>query len=121
MSVHTTRWSVPGIGIAWPCLDRVEIISSRSVGFLKHCLPIGKLEAASHAFNIIRYDGPDSRLSSRVVVVGTHATDPFSILLQHEADLGSYRITKAELAFDVDATAIDEARTNLFELVKLID
>ena len=41
-----------------------------------------------------------------VIVVGSQAANPWPILARHEADLGRYSITRAEIAFDVQAASI---------------
>src|SRR5262249_19466541 len=62
----------------------------------------------------------DPRLRSRIVIVGSHAANPRPILAKHEADLDRYRITRTEIAFDVQATSIEVARDRLFALVSLL-
>jgi hypothetical protein len=52
-----------------------------------------------------------------MVIVGSHSANPWPIIVKHEADLGRYRITRAEIAFDVDAASIEVAREGLFALV----
>jgi hypothetical protein len=115
--VLQSQWSIPGVGPLQPCLDRVEIVSSTTVGKLKTLLPIAALKLACHRFGLLRYRGPDPRLRSRIVIVGSQAANPWAILAQHEADLGRYSITQAEIAFDVQAASIDAARDGLFALV----
>src|SRR5262249_12611413 len=100
-----------------PCFDRVEIVSSETVGKLKTLLPIAALKLACHSFELRRYEGPDPRLQSRMVIVGSPSADPWPIIVKHEADLGRYRITRAEIAFDVDTASIEVAREGLFALV----
>src|SRR6266540_2607822 len=115
--VRQPQWSIPGLGPLQPCFDRVEIVSSDPVGKLKKRLPIAALELACHRFELRTYSGPDPRLRSRIIIVGSHTTDPWQILAEHEADLDRYRITRAEIAFDVLAASIDAARDRLFALV----
>ena len=63
-------WRIPGVGVMHPCVDRVVIVSTASVGYLKKFLPLPTLEKAFHTFDIRTYDGPDPRLQSRIVAVG---------------------------------------------------
>jgi len=84
---------------------------------LKARLPVAQLERACHSFDVLTYQGPDPRLRSRIVVVGTRNAKPWLILAHHEAVLGRYSITRAEIAFDVEAASIDAARDGLFTLV----
>ena len=53
-----------------PCIDRVVIVSTASVGSLKTLLPLPILERGFHSFEILTYRGPDPRLRSRIVAVG---------------------------------------------------
>src|SRR5262249_17370833 len=94
--------------------------SSATVGKLNMLLPIAALKAACHTFEPRRYRGPDPRLRSRLVIVGTHDANPWAILARHEADLDRYRITRAEIAFDVEAASTEAARDRLFALVSLL-
>ena len=112
------KWSIPGVGPLQPCFDRVEIVSSAPVGKLKRLLPIVDLELACHSFELRTYTGPDPQLRSRIVIVGSHTANPWPILAKHEADLDRYGITRAEIAFDVEAASIDAARDRLFALVR---
>ena len=45
-----------------PCIDRVVIVSTASVGSLKKLLPLAVLKRAFHSFDVLTYDGPDPRL-----------------------------------------------------------
>src|SRR5919204_4068403 len=115
--VSQLQWSIPGVGPLQPSFDRVEIVSSATVGKLKELLPIAALELACHRFELRTYTGPDPRLRSRMVIVGSHAANPWPILAKHEADLARYRTTRAEIAFDVEAASIAAARDGLFALI----
>jgi hypothetical protein len=114
---HVPRFAIPEVGVVRPGIDRVRIVSSAPVGALKKLLPIDNLEKTSHTFGITRYQGPDLRLRSSVVVTCARDGDPLAILAAHESALRHYRVTEAELAFDVDAGTIEEACTKLFALV----
>jgi hypothetical protein len=114
---HRPQWSIPGVGPLQPCFDRVEIVSSAPVGKLRTRLPIAALELTCHSFDLWTYRGPDPRLRSRIVIVGSQAANPWPILARHEADLGRYSITRAEIAFDVETSSIEAAREGLFRLV----
>jgi hypothetical protein len=52
-----------------------------------------------------------------MIIVGSPSADPWPIIIKHEGDLGRYRITRAEIAFDVEAGSIEVARESLFALV----
>jgi hypothetical protein len=116
--IFSQQWSIPGVGPLQPCFDRVVIVSSAPVGKLKKVLPMRALLLASHSLVLVRYRGPDPRLRSRIVIVGSHPANPWPILAKHEADLGRYRITQAEIAFDVEAASTDAARHGLFALLR---
>lgn len=47
--------------------------------------------------------------------------DPLLILQAHEVKLGQYSVAEAEIAFDVYATSIDDARERLKALIALLD
>jgi hypothetical protein len=86
------------------------------VGGLKSLLPIEDLKQASHSFDVIGYDGPDPRLKSRITVVGTNPK-LWLILAAHQIDLGNYRCTQAEIAFDAPATSVADALNGLYLLI----
>jgi hypothetical protein len=117
---QTPQWSIPGIGVLRPCLDRVTIVSSATVGALKHFLPMAALAKVSHSFTINTYTGPDPCLQSRIIIVGTHTSDPWSLLAQHKRALGQHRVTQAEIAFDVSAESLNDARQTMLKLVGLL-
>ena len=110
------QWSIPGVGPLWPCFDRVQIVSSESVGALKALLPVAQLQRACHSFNVLTYQGPDPRLQSCIVIVGTRNAKPWLTLAHHEAVLGRYRVTQAEVAFDAHAHSIADASEKFFAL-----
>ena len=114
------QWAIPGVGLLWPCFDYVQIVSSESVGALKALLPVAQLERACHSFNVLTYQGPDPRLQSRMVIVGTRNAKPWLILAQHEAVLGRYRVTQAEVAFDAHAHSIADAYEKFFALTGML-
>ena len=114
---HRPQWSIPGVGPLQPCF---EIVSSATVGKLNMLLPIAALKAACHRFELRTCTGPDPRLWSRIIVVGTHAANSWPILARHEAALGRYRVTKAEVAFDVHAQSIADASEKLFALTGML-
>lgn len=89
----------------------------RDRGRLKWRLPVAALKSAGHSFDILTYTGGHPRLRSRVVLTCAQDLTPLLILAAHEADLGRYWITQAEVASDASACTIDAARRSLFELV----
>src|SRR5262249_18002324 len=62
------QWSIPGVGPVQPCFDRVVIVSSAPVGKLKKVLPMTALQLACHSLVLLRYRGPDPRLSSHRIL-----------------------------------------------------
>jgi hypothetical protein len=98
----------PRIPKVWP---------ARPVGTLRALLPITALRLQCHSFELLRHPGPDPRLPSRIVMVGSQAANPWPILARHGAELGRYSITRAEIAFDAEAGSIEAAREGLFALV----
>jgi hypothetical protein len=117
---QTAQWSIPGIGVLRPCFDRVTIVSSAPVGALMRSLPIAVLKKASHSFDILTYTGPDLWLKSRIIAVDTHTSNPWSLLAQHEPVLAQNRVTVAEIAFDVSAQSVKDARETMLKLVGLL-
>jgi hypothetical protein len=114
---HRRQWSIPGVGPLQPGFDRIEVVSSATVGKLKALLPIARLKLACHSFELRTYRGRDPRLHSRLVLVCSHTTNPWPVLAKHEAVLERYRITRAEIAFDAETPSIDAAGPALFALV----
>ena len=115
---QTTQWSVRKIGVLRPCIDRVCIVSAASVGALKHLLPIRDLESASHSFEVLRYQRQHPWLRSRINIVGADNAIPWQILAAHESQLRQYSITLVEIAYDVHASSIEQAREIQRALVK---
>jgi hypothetical protein len=93
-------WSIPGVGVFHAHFDRIEIVSTASVGALKRLLPMEELQGAAASVTIVTWKGPDPRLRSRIKVVCADELGPLRILAQHEAALGNYRITQVEIALD---------------------
>jgi hypothetical protein len=79
-----------------------------------------KLVKLSHRFNVTTYTGQDPRLRSRVTAVGTHSLNPWSLLGQHEPVLAQNRVTQAEIAFDISAGSMGDARRAMFKLVGML-
>jgi hypothetical protein len=107
------RWSIPGVGVLHPCIDRVVIVSPVPVGQLRSCLPISDLERASHAFDIITYRGSNPQLRSTLRLTGLQDAALWSILAKHERRLGRYSIVLVEGAFDVHAISVQVAQEHL--------
>lgn len=101
-----------------PCIDRVCIVSAASVGALKRVLPIYELERTCHSLEILRYQGPDPRLCSRITIVCAGTASPWLILAAHQSALGRYSITQVEIAYDVDASTMEQAREIQCALLK---
>ena len=114
-------WRIPGVGVMHPCVDRVVIVSTASVGYLKKFLPLPTLEKAFHSFDIRTYDGPDWRLQSRIVAVGAGNELAWRLLKTHEHTLGRYWITLVELAFDVTNCFVEDVQARLLALTARLD
>jgi hypothetical protein len=113
-------WRIPGVGVLHPCIDRVVIVSTASVGSLKSFLPIAVLKGAFHSFEVITYDGPDPRLKSRIIVVGAGDEKVWQLLKRHEYRLKRYWITGVELAFDVNCL-LEDVQVGLNALIARLD
>jgi hypothetical protein len=100
--VPRVRWSIPGVGELRPCIDRVQILSTRPVGFLNHVLKSElRLQEVGHSVNVVTYKGDHPRFQSDVPVVCAQNHAPLQLLADHEAELGHYSIITVEVAFDV--------------------
>ena len=116
----TPQWSIPSVGVVYPSIDRVIIVSPFSVGRLKSRLPISELKQASHAFDINTYQGENLIMASTILLTCAGNTDPLLILKRHEHELGGYSIAVAEISFDMPATSLDDARAQRLELVRVL-
>ena len=90
-------------------------------GGLKCRLPVSHLQQVSHRFVINRYRGRNQRMASTALLTCAGNLDPLLILQAHEVKLGQYSVAEAEIAFDVYATSIDDARERLKALIALLD
>jgi len=115
------RWCIPGVGVLNPRLDRVMIVSSMTPGGLKYRLPVPDLRQVSHRFVINRYQGRNPRMASTVLLTCAGNLDPLVILQAYEVKLGQHSVVEAEIAFDVHATSIDDARKRLKALIAVVD
>src|SRR5262249_11051298 len=86
-----------------------------SLGILMAKLPTQSLRSLSHSLSLVRYNGPDPRLRSRILVVSP-TPDFWAVLARHADILGRYRVTGAEIAWDLPITEGKSGRTPLFEL-----
>ena len=128
----TLQWSIPGIGALRPHYDAVRIVSSATKEALKALLPITDLEKASHKFKVVRCRTRNPNLRSAIQITCTDDLLPLQILAKYEPVLGSYRVTRAEIAFVVRTRARarsgnyagentgENARKKLFALVGLL-
>jgi hypothetical protein len=112
---------IPGVGVLHPCIDRVVIVSTASVGSLKTFLPLAVLKRGFHSFEMRIYDGPDPRLRSRIVAVGAGNEQVWQLLKRHEQKLRRYWITHVELAFDVRNCFIEDVQPRLLALAACLD
>src|SRR5947209_8655384 len=121
MAIHAKatapRFAVPGVGVLRPCFDRVVFVSTKPVAALLVLLPVATLKQVSHSFDVIRYQGRDPRLQSRLILVCGYSLEPLLILASYNNCLGRYRITSAELAADVGPGPIEAARERRFALL----
>jgi hypothetical protein len=116
-----SAWRIPGVGVIHPCLDRVVIVSTASVGSLKNLLPLAALKRTFHSLDILTYDGPDPRLRSRIVAVGAGNEQVWRLLKRHEHRLKRYWITQVELAFDVRNCFVEDVQARLLALTARLD
>jgi len=114
-------WRIPNVGALYPRLDRVVIVSTASVGTLKALLPIAALEKAFHSFKVVTYTGRDRRLRAKIITVGAGNYRLWTLLKRHEKTLQQYRITEAELAYDVSCYTLDQVKSGLNGLVMHLD
>src|SRR6516165_3313527 len=114
-------WRIPGVGVVHPSIDRVVIVSTASVGYLKKFLPLAILKRGFHSFEILTYSGPDPHLRSRIVAVGAGNQRVWQLLKGHEHRLRQYWITQVEFAFDVRNCRLEDVRTRLLALVARLD
>jgi hypothetical protein len=114
-------WRIPGVGVMHPCIDRVVIVSTASVGSLKTLLPLPILERGFHSFEILTYRGPHPHLRSRIVAVGAGNEQVWRLLKRHEHRLKRYWITLVELAFDVRNCFVEDVRPGLLALIARLD
>ena len=114
-------WRIPDVGVLYPRLDRVVIVSTASVGTLKALLPIAALEKAFHSFKVVTYTGRDRRLRAKIIAVGSGNDRLWTLLKRHEKTLQQYRITEAELAYDVSCCTLDQVKSGLNGLVMHLD
>lgn len=117
---NTPRWSIPGVGLLRPRIDRVLIVSSMSVGRLRASLPIAAAKEASHHFEVETYRGEDLRMQSTVVLTCAPNLDPLPMLIAHDISRWTHSVLEVEIAYDVVVGSIDEARSRLFALVGLL-
>jgi hypothetical protein len=114
-------WRIPGVGVIHPCIDRVVIVSTASVGSLKTLLPLAILKRGFHSFDILTYDGPDPRLRSRIVAVGAGNGQVWQLFKRHEHRLKRYWVTQVELAFDVRNCFVEDVQPRLLALTARLD
>jgi hypothetical protein len=118
---HAARWSIPGVGAVHPCIDRVVIDSPFTVGRLMNRLPKLDLERASHKFRIVTPSKNASLKTGSVVLMsGVRTLDPWSLLKDHEHELGSYSVVSVEIAFDVFAASEHAAQKALISLIGML-
>ena len=114
-------WQIPSVGVMHPCIDRVVIVSTASVGSLKTLLPLPILERGFHSFEILTYRGPHPHLRSRIVAVGAGNEQVWRLLKRHEHRLKRYWITLVELAFDVRNCFVEDVQPRLLTLTARLD
>ena len=114
-------WRIPDVGVMHPCIDRIVIVSTASVGTLKKFLPIAALEKAFHSFKVVTYTGRDRSLRAKIIAVGAGNDRLWILLKRHEKTLQRYRITEAELAYDVSCYTLDQVKHGLNALVMRLD
>ena len=107
------RLYVPELGTIRPTYDRIEIVSPVAAHELWQALPIRELKRAAHHFYIRRITNPKAWYSSRIVMVSTPFANALWLLFDCEPALELYSVSKVEIAFDVPAGSVDDAREKL--------
>jgi hypothetical protein len=87
---------------------------------LRNRLPVADIRRAGHRFNLVTYQGRDSRLQSVVNLTCAQNLDPLAILGGWTDVLGTHSVVEVELAFDVAVDSIERARESLFALVRIL-
>ena len=109
-----------GIGTGLLNYDLVRIVSSQSVGALKKILPVTQLQMLSHSFSVTRYKGKDPGLKSNIKIVAPQHL-AWCLLDQHHAILKKHRVTVAEVANDIPASAIEDAEQTMRTIISRLD
>ncbi len=91
--------TLPGIGTGAIHFDRIRIVSTHPPGTVNWLLPVAQLRNLCHAFKVTTYKGKEPRLRSNIKIVGPQP-DALRLLWLHQAALGTYRVTLAEVAID---------------------
>src|SRR5262249_48235243 len=66
-------------------------------------------------------NGPDPRLHAKIIAVGAGSHRLWTLLKRHEKALRQYRITEAELAYDVKYSSSDQVKCGLDALIARLD
>jgi hypothetical protein len=105
---RSPKWSIPGVGVLHPGIDRVLIVSTMSPGGLHYRLPISDIKEVAHSFNILTYEGESPHLQSTINLTCV-GVEPLPILQANDVALGRHSVMEAEIVFDGHASSIDDA------------
>jgi len=101
------RLTIPGIGTARVSFDQIAICSDVPKAELKRLLPVRELKACSRAFDIQKRTW---KRGSRIVFTCLPDRQVLKLLHRYEAVLGNYDATMVEVACDVPASSLADAR-----------
>jgi hypothetical protein len=117
MVCYPSKWAIPGLGPLHPSIDSVHFYSSATVGTLNYAYrPL--LKRLSHTFAVTANNQPGNR--SQLNVVGTNDPALWRELRAKDAHLGRYTVGSVELAYDIEASSEDDARSKVLEIVSLV-
>jgi hypothetical protein len=119
MAPYPSEWAIPGLGRLYPSIDSVQIYSSATVGSVNHNYG-ALLKSLSHTFFVTTNNTNHPGNCSKLTVVGTNDSELWDALRAHDALLGRYTVGSVELAYDIEASSEDDARSKVRDIVALI-
>jgi hypothetical protein len=119
MAPYPSEWAIPGLGRLYPSIDSVQIYSSATVGSVNHNYG-ALLKSLSHTFFVTTNNTNHPGNCSKLTVVGTNDSELWRALRANDALLGTYTVGSVELAFDIEASSQDEARSKVLDVVALL-
>jgi len=107
------RLYVPELGTLQPTFDRVIIASTVKEKDLWQALPIKDLKGAAHYFHIKSIADRSPWYASQIILTCTPFADPLWLLSLCDYALGFHVVSHVELAFDLPAASVEDARDKL--------